>query len=516
MKKLQNNFPHLPIFISLGIFLVSLWLRYPRIIPPFWTDEYSSVSQALLYLKYGLRVFLQGEHYIEYHNIFPQALIATSFLFLGKSVLAAKLPFVILGSILPVVIFFITKKLFNTATAIGATFLSIFSYWFITWSQQARGYPLQQILLLLFIFLIWEVLQTKSKKLALVCILIGSLGSMTHLTFLIVIFATLIYIILFNKQDFLKLIQKKLPELLTLTLVVFLFSFVTNSFQKITDYLQIIFSSGLSNNLWYYHSFLWREYGLIIFLAIIGWIFLFRQKYRLAVFLLTIISSYLFFHSFLFAPYVSRYLLNIFPLFFMLAAFALFNISKQISKQFSVFLTIGFSFFLIINGHLFTLFPKTFFSVNHQMREIALLDYDRVYRLIEDKVKESPERVAVIDTWPDRRDWYLSDYNIGTYTFRWENDGLMKQTPYQLNSKGEKEILLRPDEKLISTQNDLQAIIQSYPIGFLWIDDSTLPRDIIDYAEGNLHKELSINHYQFDDNPYSLWPATLYSWGVTR
>jgi hypothetical protein len=160
--------------------------------------------------------------------------------------------------------------------------------------------------------------------------------------------------------------------------------------------------------------------------------------------------------------------------------------------------------------------PTPFYSVNHDFREIALIDYDALYNLIRQKGKLEEGMTAVIDTWPDRLDWYMGDYQP-VYTFRWgASAGLMKQTPYRVNEKGEKLILYREDMRLITEVSDLQKIRAQYPRGFIWIDDDTLPQDVQDYAAHNLKLEVELDHYQFDDNPYSRWPGRLYSWGITE
>ena len=105
------------------------------------------------------------------------------------------------------------------------------------------------------------------------------------------------------------------------------------------------------------------------------------------------------------------------------------------------------------------------------------------------------------------------------YVFRWDNlpgksNGLTRSTPY--TEVAEEKILPLtgdPALKLITSQSDLERIMSIFPTGFLFIDDSSLSAEVIAYAEENLYRELYLDHYPFDENPYSIWPATLYSWG---
>lgn len=513
MKSALNNKRSL-VVIAVIIFLISLLYRYPQVISPFWTDEFSSASQAKLLLRLGFNTFTQKEHYIEYHNIIPHILISGSFMIFRPSVWAAKIPFVLVGSLFPVVLFFFVKKFFSMRISASSTLLTIFSYWFISWSQQARGYVLQQTALIVFLWTLIEVIQGKQRKWFIACITTTLLGILTHVSFVFSILSAAVFILLFHRKQIVSSMQRNSTLLFLISIVVVLSFIFTGEAQRVVEFLMFFQDRGFINNLWYYHSFLWRTYGLITFLSVLGVFFLWRKKTQMAALFILTIGAYFCFYFFVFPPYVTRYLLSIFPLFFILTAYALDNIAQAISKQAHVPILHLLTFFLIVNGNIFTVKPKLFYSINHNVREIALLDYDAVYQRIKKIVEQSPERVAVIDTWPDRRDWYLDAFPVGTYTFRWEDGGIMKQTPYHKNDSGEKEIDLRPGEKLISSQKDLLTIIQSYPQGFLFIDDTTLPSDVIEYAEKHLKKEIYIDHYQFDDNPYSLWPATLYSWGI--
>lgn len=100
--------------------------------------------------------------------------------------------------------------------------------------------------------------------------------------------------------------------------------------------------------------------------------------------------------------------------------------------------------------------------------------------------------------------------------FRWENEegfanGHIKKTQFYIEN-GEKRISKQIG--FVGTKDDLERVIKKHKIGFIFIDDSSLPQDVIQYAEKNLKKELYLDHYPLDENPYSIWPATLYSWGL--
>ena len=145
------------------------------------------------------------------------------------------------------------------------------------------------------------------------------------------------------------------------------------------------------------------------------------------------------------------------------------------------------------------------------------------YSFIVDKKATKGEikkgRTAVIDTWPDRVRWYLGNNFKNLYYFKWQNEpgivsGHVKITEFFSNQDGEKFTKGKESVKYIGELSDLLKTMKKYTKGFIFIDDSSLQRDVIDYAEKNLKKELYLDHYPLDDNPYSIWPATLYSWGI--
>jgi hypothetical protein len=167
--------------------------------------------------------------------------------------------------------------------------------------------------------------------------------------------------------------------------------------------------------------------------------------------------------------------------------------------------------FIIINGHKFVNRPKQFYSVNHDFREIALIDYAQIYDLIKKKGQLYDRNTALIETWTARIYWYVGLNYEPTYMFTWKGN-----VPYVMNSDNEKIVPRTNHLRVIENRNDLEKAMSLYPKGFILIDDVSLPRDVIEYAEKNLKKELYLDHYTLDDNPYSIWPATLYSWGIPK
>src|SRR3989338_7486244 len=125
---------------------------------------------------------------------------------------------------------------------------------------------------------------------------------------------------------------------------------------------------------------------------------------------------------------------------------------------------------------------------------------------------------AIIDTFPDRAQWYIGFNYKPIFLLRGGNvegftHGISRKTTFMTEKKGRK-LITKNGPILIAALSDLKRVMQDYPRGYVFIDDISLPNDIIDFAQKHLLKEVYLDHYPLDDNPYSIWPATLYSWGV--
>ncbi|MBI1863527.1 glycosyltransferase family 39 protein [Candidatus Microgenomates bacterium] len=510
--------------LALISFLFRLWgIRGNH---PFWVDEFSTAAQANYYLKYGLGVFTNHAINLEGNNYTFHTLIALSFRLFGTHEFAARLPAVIAGSLVPVALFFLAKKLFGIRTALVASLLTTFSYFQIVWSDQARSYSLLQLLTITTLYFYAQIIDHKSRTSRNILLFIISilLGWFTHAQFIILLIALVGHFVLMRTASSLTYVKRR-P---IISIVAFV---IVGLFMAHMSRQGAISPTGI-NNLWYYHSFLWREYGMITFVAILGILAAFVSRRSNALLVLTYLAVHFAFFSFGFRPYVSRYLLPIFPLFFMMFGYAITYGTELICDQqkikdgtifnkFNLKLVIPLllALFIIGNGYKFVFKPKPYYSINHDFREIANIDYNRVYDLIKQKGHISEGKTAVIDTWHDRLHWYLGEDYKAAYIFRWINDsgsinGLTKTTNVVVARSGEKYLDRVSNVRVIGDITDLNRAMKQYPRGFLFIDDSSLPADVIHYAETQMKKELFLDRYPLDDNPYSVWPATLYSWGL--
>ena len=95
---------------------------------PFWVDEFSTAIHSVQILKHGLSVFTDPSINLEIHNIPTHFLVAGFFKIFGQKEWVARLPFVMIGSLVPLMVFLVARKLYNLPTAISATLLTTFSF----------------------------------------------------------------------------------------------------------------------------------------------------------------------------------------------------------------------------------------------------------------------------------------------------------------------------------------------------------------------------------------------------
>lgn len=509
-------------FILLGLFIFAASYRVSLVNHPFWIDEFSSAIQARLINAYGLvQFFQQTDYYAEPNNILTHLLIAASFNVFGEVEWAARIPLMILGSLVPIFLFLVTKQLWTQKTALVAALLSSTSYFMITWSRQARGYALQQLLLLLIYSYLQIKIKSKYRLHVPLFIIFSVLGVLTHYFFGIFVVILLADLVIQNR----KLLRDRWKLLLALAVgLMSLFLFLQIPQNLLGTLLN--YSKSFTNNLWYYHALLWREETIITLFAALGILISVLRQPRLPHLIAGLIAAHLGLIIFFVPPYTSRYLAPIFPLLILFAAVFIVKFAEWTTKeakhpQLAGILAIIITGFVILNGHMFTAIPRSFYSVNHVMRDIALVDYSQVYQRITD-ASSSYEDVAVIDTWIDRSRWYLGQNYRPLYWFRWLNqnltiNGLGTSTPVQKAEGGGYSVPLtgNPPVMLISSLDDLFMVLEHHDHGFIWIDDTTMSAEVIDYAKNNFYLELFLDHYPPDDNPYSVWPGTLYSWGFT-
>lgn len=516
----MRNLLHSRIFLILCLllFLLALPYRLRGLSTPLWVDEFSTARQAALWRLHGFRA-PDVAPYIEHHNFLTHWLVALTTTIGGENAQMVRLPSVIAGSLVPVAVFILGSRVHSKRVGLAASLLTLFSYIEITWSRQGRGYMLQQLFSIVAVYFAYQLLSNPARAIRpkdwIGGIVLVIAGIINHVLF-VCSAASMATAVIVRYRTKLLLLHKR-PEFYVV-LVVGVLIFVATGFLRAILHAVSIGLLEPTNNLWYYHSFLWREYGAIVVLGALGMVVAIRTNPRFLAAILPSIFFHLTFVTFFFQSTDSRYLLPFFPWSFFLSSaifFDWFLRSLFAPKLLQRYGAVVLALILVINGNQFTIKPKQFYSVNHDMREIALVDYDQVYaRVLLDPGVQSGT-TALIETWPDRVFWYLGHAYTHGFVFRWENNGPMQSTTLDHDPASEWRRERSSQFRFVGNLEDLRRVEQSYQKGFIWIDDTSLPADVLDYVRTSYRKEITVDRFALDDNPYSVWPGTLYSWGQT-
>jgi len=475
-----------------------LWLNYS-----FWTDEASTARFARGILETGLpKIPTTG--YMENSYFVTHYLTALSFKIFGINEFAGRIPEVIFGSLLILATYFFGKKLFNEFVGLGGAALVTFSYIQIAWSRQARGYVILQFFYLLSLLNFYLFIKEKRKINLFLFILFALLAVWTHTLGLIIFPFVGLY--LFYERNILKNFFKNKIFLGGLFLFLLFLLFGTNFLPTVKilfqDKILNFKTSGIFVS--YYHSLLWRQYSLITFLAMIALVILWIKKEKnLVLFLVLFLATYMFSISFLVGVPFEKYSLPVFPIIFSLASFALWEISRclVIRKRKAIILFVIFILFIIGNGNKFSLKPRSFYTLNFDMREIPEIDFKTFYSLVLSMMDKKDEAVALVDIHHDMPAWYLGE---GKNLFIPRKD-----------VPGERKQNINSGATFIHSLEEFKEVKNRYPRGFVVLTEHDFrfyPEGFVDFVRKNLRLEKKEEYAWFSPD-WNRWTIELYSWG---
>lgn len=512
-----------------------LWTNYS-----FWIDEASSATFARAVLERGVPILPSGYAAGDYLAHFY--LMAISFNFFGLNEFAARFPSVIFGTLSIILVYFLGKKFFDFRTGLIAAVLTTFSVLEIVYSRQARSYQTLQFFYLLstlafFSFLdSWERVQLKLSNLIFFCVSLILLF-LTHKFGLLFLLGALFYLVFFRTTLFAKSLSSlgsflgkkttyKFGSFILFTFLLFVLAKYFNFYKALQEtttefwakkfgfsteqYWDIVFSHAK-----YYHSFFWRQYPHVTFLAFAGLIIGLVKNWRLTSLFLSIFLVHFTFVLTRVYPQFVRYVYLIFPFFLILTAYSLTSISNalfgQKSKTKSNLILALLTIFILVNGNKFYLFPKGYYSLNLDMVEIPEPDFKSIYNQVLIKSNFELDSVAVLDNRTDAAEWYLGEGKPDYYIV-----GPDELEPSYNLQKG---ILKDPvsGALYLNTLSGLKEIVKENPKGFVVFEERALEyvkvdTEIIDFVHNNLKEELKIKHLA--GNSLSIWPIELYSWGM--
>lgn len=128
----------------------------------YWMDEGYTVNAVMAIVDHGSSVLNSGHTYSCPLYCYPTASLAHA---LGENAFAYRLLSVIAGTVLILVLFFVGRAFFGTTTGLVTAGLVTFSYWQVAWSRQARWYTLFEVFFWLAVLCFYQTLYTKRYRL---------------------------------------------------------------------------------------------------------------------------------------------------------------------------------------------------------------------------------------------------------------------------------------------------------------------------------------------------------------
>lgn len=480
----------------------------------FWTDENHVAIFVRAILERGQPILVNGYSTKVYQWLFYW-LGAISARIFGLNEFAIRFPSVIFGVLTIWAVYLLGRELFvNSSTSeeskpTSEVFIPLVAAVFITflkieilWSRQARPYQALQFFYLLGAWFVYKL--GKEEKFNwryfsgfLAC---GVLASLMHGLGLVIFFNGFLYLLFFRfhylkKQ--LSLVRQRLLIFPWMVISFLVFSFFIYFFRSST--FGAISNLGEIENLFYYRVFLWHNYSLLVFLAVVGFLSLvFQKKKAWQILLLFLAVQGIIVSFFLKQPFV-RYFYIVFPFLVLLSAFGLGEIAKIISPKKRLLILVILVLFIVAMGNKFTLFPERAYSLNEDMQEVPEVNWKRIYDFVERKMEENPEAV-LITNWNDLPIWYLGE----------------RKLDYLLRKLGQIKIEKDPvsSASMLYSLEELEKIIKENKKGILVIDswDDRVPDGVREFSRDNLKKELEIDRLYPVQARY--WPVEVYSWGI--
>ena len=457
----------------------------------FWTDE-NHVAIFVRAIAERGKPILENGYSTSVYQWLQYWLSAIFVKFFGLNEFAMRFPSVIFGVLTIWVVYFLGKELFNKNIGLISAFLTAFLKIEILWSRQARPYQALQFFYLLGLWFVYKLTKEENFNWRyffgfLAC---GILASLMHGLGLVVLFVGFLNLLIFRFYWF-----KKWALGGGLLILVFSYVFKIQIFY--------VFSSlGKVNNLFYYRVFLTHNYPLLIFLALIGWLMAFLKNREIFLLLSLPLVIQVFIVSFLLGQPFVRYFYPVFSILILFSSVGLVEVSHSISsifrerkKRISLFLLLFFFVFSMANK--FALVPKQFYSLNEDMQEIPEVDWKKIYKFVEERLKQNSQ-LALVTNWNDLPVWYLGE---GRLNYLIRKVGMIKVSKDPISGA-----------KLIYSKEDFEKMIKETRAGTLVIDswDDRIPAGIREYVKDNLKKELEVDRL-YPVQP-RLWPVEVYSW----
>jgi uncharacterized membrane protein len=424
-------------------------------------------------------------------------LTAISFKIFGINEFAGRLPSLIAGTTLILVVYFIVKKFSDNRAALIAAFLATFSQIQLAWSTQLRPYVWLELFTLIITFLCYKSIHQKRIIDRNIVLALGfaAIAFLFHGTGLINIFLiglVLIYqIIRYRKYIYLL----SLIPLVFIVLIVMRYSF--------GNAIPLLFKINL--NITHYLHFIVKNYMWLFIGATIGGLSLLKKNKELAILLIGFIFCIFSIAIFKINSQYVRYSLPAFPLLYILFAYGVTYLIDTVKSNINSLLRYAYIFVLVficsfpIFDHKILLLPKYYYSINADVRENPIVDYKTAFNKIK-KLIIDPKNTLIIDAWNDRVPYYLPNQTFIMFD--------------RFNKSGQNYTDPEYGEKMVATIAEYEKEKKKYKSGIVIIEnwESFESEDFKNYVRKTLKHEFDVNNLPYNDD--DKWSISVYSWGI--
>lgn len=494
----SSKWAHLAILIMLAY---GTFLRvYPINKQPYWMDEGYTINAVLAYKADEIEGFSavldSGQHYECFLYCYPTAILSATF---GDEPFVYRVLAIFAGISLIFAIYTTSRHLYTKKIALLASFFTIFAYFQIAWSTQARWYTLVALLFWVSINLILSASIAKNARYKILyivaAIITASLAVFGH-TLALLVFPALI-LSWFNTHHNYKQIFSRKKELFLFILLV-----CAAGLFFIKEIYYLLAGLSLHFGLPYYISFILREYwGLLPFI-----IFAIVTARRTEWLLLTIFLLYLIPLSTLTSIIHYRYLFYVTPALYILAAIGVFRVGDVLKSSYQVpsYMTVFIAIFLFFVSPTGTLLPQDRYwlesddpatlNVRPGYAYTPQPDWNAAYAYIADN-KETGD--ITISSHPHFTKIFLHEPG---YWISYDYLGMDNRTQYR--TADDREFYV--GAQILDDLDAIKALTETHH-GYIIYDymaaDGRITPEILDYVETNFEPV-----FQKTDNSYSqIW-----------
>lgn len=466
----------------------------------YWNDEIHTAYFSRAVVEKGIPITQSG-HTTGLYQIALYYLTALSFSMFGISEFAGRIPSVIGGTLLILLVFVVAKRITNTYAAFIASLLTAFSQIQLAWSTQLRPYIWLEIFTLLIAYL--SYLNLHSKKIvdrylvsAVGVSLVASLFHGTGLVNFVLISVVFMFkVIALKKYRYL---------LLAIPMGTFVLGILYFSLSPINRTAGILFS--LNTDILHYRVFLQANYWWLIMGSMVGSIALWTYSRKHAVIFAGFPIIIFLVAIFKFNSQYVRYSLPAFPFLYILfglgVVFTINNITARIKNRFVkqgiiVLLLLFFVSYVLKTNKVLTA-PRYYYTINGDMRENPIVDYKLAFQKIE-KLMHNKKSVIVMDAWNDRVPWFMPNQ---PYIF------LIEHRPANIDPVF--------GEPMVSTIEEFLAAKKKHPAGVILVEnwESQTAYNLQQHIRNTLKHEFDVENLPY--NGADKWSISIYSWGFDR